>query len=122
MSKSKQDNSASSVSLRASCPRCGKGLLYKSFLTIADGCNVCGLSYKGHEQGDGPAFFCICIIGTLAGILAAVVEVVYQPAYWLHAAIWIPFVLISSILGVRLMKTALITMQYKYRPEDFTER
>ena len=82
---------------------------------------MCGLSYKGHEQGDGPAFFCICIIGTLAGILAAVFEVVYEPPYWLHAAIWIPFVLISSILGVRLMKTALINMQYKFRPQDFTK-
>lgn len=101
------------------CPRCGNGSLYRGFLTVADSCKICGLPLKASEQGDGAAFFCICIIGSLAGIFAAIVEVMYQPPYWLHAAIWIPFIIISSLFGIRATKAAIIAMQYKFRPEDF---
>lgn len=108
------------VSLKGRCPRCGKGALYKSFMTVAENCSVCHLSFREHEQGDGPAFFCICIIGALTGILAAIVEVIYQPPYWLHAAIWIPFIIISSLFGIRIMKAALIALQYRFKRDDFT--
>lgn len=104
------------------CPRCGKGKLYKGLLTIADGCGECGLSFKGHEQGDGPAFFGILVIGMLAGIGSAVVEVMYAPPYWLHVAIWGPFIVIGSILALRVGKAALISAQYRLRGEDFTQR
>lgn len=107
-------------SLMARCPRCGKGRIYNTFFDVSDNCAVCGLSLKEHEQGDGPAFFCICIIGSLVGILAAVIEIMFQPPFWLHAAIWIPLIIISSILGIRATKSALIALQYRYRPEDFT--
>lgn len=108
------------VSLCARCPRCGKGALYSSFLTIAETCPVCGLSFKEHEQGDGPAFFCICIIGSFTAMFAAITEIMFEPPYWLHAAIWIPFIIGSSLLGIRAMKAALIAMQYKFRNDDFT--
>lgn len=120
MSQELKSVSIAYVSLRARCPRCGKGALYKSFLTIAETCPICNLSFKEHEQGDGPAFFCICIIGSLTGIFAAIIEVMFEPPYWLHAAIWIPFIIGSSVLGIRAMKAALIAMQYKFKQEDFT--
>lgn len=82
-------------------------------------CAACGLPLKAHEQGDGPAFFAICIIGTLAGIFAALTEVIFEPPYWLHAALWIPFVTLGSIISLRILKAALIAGQYRVRPEDF---
>mgnify|MGYP002084296995 CR=1 FL=1 len=115
-----QNVSIAYASLRARCPRCGKGALYSSFLTIAETCLTCGLSFKEHEQGDGPAFFCICIIGSFTAMFAAIVEVMFEPPYWLHAAIWIPLIIVSSVLGIRAMKAALIALQYKFRNEDFT--
>lgn len=117
----KKDDSVSVayLSLRARCPRCAKTSLYKDFLTIAESCSVCGLSFKGHEQGDGPAVFCIFIIGSFTAIFATVTEVMFAPPYLLHAAIWIPFITISSLLGIRITKAALIALQYKYRKEDF---
>lgn len=107
------------LSLRGRCPRCGKGALYKGLLAITDTCPVCNLSFAGHEQGDGPAVFCIFIIGSFTAIFAAVTEVMFEPPYWLHAALWIPLIIISSLLGIRMTKAALIALQYKYRKEDF---
>ena len=105
--------------LRCRCPKCGKGKLFKSLLTVADRCDTCGLSFAGHEQGDGPAFFGILIIGALTGIFAAIVEIKFAPPFWVHAALWIPFVVIGSLLSLRTLKAALIAAQYHYRKDDF---
>ena len=44
------------------CPRCGKGHMFKSWLKVADTCDVCGLSYRFAAPDDGPAFFSLCIV------------------------------------------------------------
>lgn len=101
------------------CPRCGKGNLYKGLLAVADGCGECGLSFSGHEEGDGPAFFGIVVIGALAGIFSAIVEIKFAPPFWLHAALWIPFITVGSVLALRFGKAALIHTQYRVRGGDF---
>jgi len=115
------EHSIAYCALRGRCPACGKGKLYSGFLTIAENCKSCGLELKKHEQGDGTAFFCICIVGTLTGIFAALVEVMYEPPFWLHASIWIPFIIIGSLLSMRVVKAALIAVQYNFRAQDFSE-
>jgi len=102
------------------CPRCGKGNLYRGLLTIADTCGACGLSFKNHEQGDGPAFFGIIIVGALVAIFASIVEIKYEPPFWLHAVLWIPFIAVGSVLTLRFAKAAIIALQYARRPEDFS--
>ncbi len=102
------------------CPRCHEGKLYKSLLSVVDSCSKCNLPLKEHEQGDGPAFFAIVLIGGLAGILAAVVEIKYEPPYWLHAVLWLPFIIVGSLLAIRLFKAMLIAAQYQWRKDDFT--
>jgi uncharacterized protein (DUF983 family) len=101
------------------CPACGKGKLFKSLLTVADGCSECGLSFTGHEQGDGPAFLSVLLIGALTGIFAAIVEIKFAPPFWLHALIWIPFVIGGSLFSLRLCKAAIVAAQYRYRKDDF---
>ncbi len=64
-------------------------------------------------------FFAILIMGTLAGIFSAIVEVKYTPPFWLHAVLWIPFVLIGSVLSLRILKGMLVAAQYRLRKEDF---
>ncbi len=86
---------------------------------MAPGCAACGLSYSGHEQGDGPAFFGILVVGTLAGIGAALLEVFVQPDYWVHAALWGPFIVLGSIASLRVGKAVLIATQYRLRRDDF---
>ncbi len=64
------------------CPRCGKGKLFSGYLTIAQDCPSCGLSYQFADAGDGAAWFVMLIAGIAAVGLALWVEVTWQPSYW----------------------------------------
>lgn len=101
------------------CPRCHRGRLYAGVLRVAPACGDCGLSFGGHEQGDGPAFFGILVIGALAAIGATVVDLKYAPPLWVHAAVWVPFIVLGSIASLRLGKAALIHWQYGVKPWEF---
>jgi uncharacterized protein (DUF983 family) len=114
-----QQPSIAYASLRCRCPRCGKGKLYHGLLTVNETCAECGLPLKLYGQGDGPASLSILIIGALAGIGASVLDVKVQPPLWVHAVIWIPFVILGSLLSLRSVKAAMIAAQYQYRKDDF---
>jgi uncharacterized protein (DUF983 family) len=107
------------VALRGRCPVCGRGALFASVLTVAASCKACGFSYAGYEQGDGPAFFAILIIGALVSIGAAIIEIKYAPAFWVHALVWVPFICVGTLLSLRWIKAAIIAIQYRTRSEDF---
>ena len=107
------------VALRCRCPRCGQGRLYAGLLKVADRCEACQLDLKAHEQGDGPATLSILFIGALVGIAASVVEVMFAPPFWLHAVLWIPLIILGSLLSLRWLKAAIIAAQYQYKKDDF---
>ncbi len=98
---------------RPRCPRCGRGALYKDILSIVDACSECGLVLKHHDAADAPTFFALCIVGLMVTVGAALVEINFAPALWLHAAIWIPLTFISSILCLRVFKTLFITVEFR---------
>ena len=107
------------ATFKGRCPACGKGKLYKSLLSINDACASCGLNLAEREQGDGPAFIAILLVGALTAIGATVSDIRYELPLWLHAAIWIPFVFIGSIISLRWIKAWMIAVQYHYRKDDF---
>ena len=94
------------------CPRCGKGKLYSGFLTLRPSCATCGLDYAFIDAGDGPAVFIILIAGFIVVACALIVEVKYQPPFWVHAALWIPLVLAVTLWPLRAMKSLLIALQF----------
>lgn len=100
--------------LACRCPRCGKGKLYAGFLTLRQSCDVCGLDYAFMDSGDGPAVFVILIVGAIVAGSALVVEVKYQPPYWVHAIIWLPMICILSFFLLSFMKSLLLVLQYKH--------
>src|SRR5262245_32743457 len=69
--------------LACRCPRCGRGPLYKGYLTIAERCAVCGLDLGKADSGDGPAVFLIFILGAVAVGLAFVLQFVLVLPEWL---------------------------------------
>jgi uncharacterized protein (DUF983 family) len=104
--------------LRGRCPRCGEGRLFDGYLALAPRCERCGLDYSFAEAGDGPAAFVILIAGFVVVMAALVTEVVWRPPYWLHAAIWLPMIVVLSLVLLRLMKGVLITLQYHHKAEE----
>ena len=97
------------------CPRCGQGSLFAGYLSIAKCCERCGLDYSSFDPGDGPAVFVILIVGFLVAGGALIVEVAYRPPYWVHAVIWLPAIFILAFGFLRLVKAALLVLQYKHR-------
>ncbi|SCB44389.1 Uncharacterized conserved protein, DUF983 family [Bradyrhizobium shewense] len=101
--------------LACRCPRCGQGKLYAGFLTLAPACDRCGLDYAFIDTGDGPAIFIIMLAGGIVVAAALIVEVKYQPPYWLHAALWLPLILVTTLLPLRAMKSLLIALQFHHK-------
>jgi uncharacterized protein (DUF983 family) len=103
------------AALLGRCPRCGDGSLFIGYLNIAPHCRQCNLDYASFDPGDGPAIFVILIVGFLVAGGALIVEVSFQPPYWVHAIIWLPTIFILSFGFLRLVKSALLVLQYKHR-------
>jgi uncharacterized protein (DUF983 family) len=101
--------------LACKCPRCGQGKLYRGFLDLRPSCESCGLDYTFIDTGDGPAIFIIMIAGAIVVGCALIVEVKYRPPYWLHAVLWLPLILATTLLPLRAMKSLLIALQFHHK-------
>lgn len=101
------------------CPKCGDGNLYASYLKVADQCGSCGQELHHHRADDAPPYFTIMIVGHIAvgGVLA--LEQAYKPSAWLHAAIWLPLVIILSLVLLPRIKGMLVGLQWALRMHGF---
>ncbi|HTQ83537.1 MAG TPA: DUF983 domain-containing protein [Pseudolabrys sp.] len=104
--------------LAGRCPRCGKGRLFRGFLGLRPSCESCGLDFSFADAGDGPAVFVILIGGAIVVFAALITEVVYQPPYWVHAALWLPLVLVVTLGPLRPIKGLLIALQYHHKAHE----
>jgi uncharacterized protein (DUF983 family) len=104
--------------LSGRCPRCRKGKLFDGFLALAPRCEVCGLDYSFVDSADGPAFFVMFFAGFVVAGSALAVEVLYAPPYWVHALLWTPLILITTLLPLRPMKGLLIALQYHHKAAE----
>jgi len=97
------------------CPACGVGKLFAGFLTLRPACELCGLDYGFIDAGDGPAVFIIMIAGAIVVACALIVEAKYQPPFWVHAVLWLPLILATTLLPLRSMKSLLIALQFHHK-------
>jgi uncharacterized protein (DUF983 family) len=104
--------------LACRCPRCGKGKLYSGYLNLRPNCDTCGLDFGFIDAGDGPAVFIILIAGAIVVGSALIVEVKYQPPYWVHAVLWLPLMLAVILWPLRAMKSLLIALQFHHKAAE----
>jgi uncharacterized protein (DUF983 family) len=104
--------------LACKCPRCGEGKLFAGFLSLQPSCSACGLDYAFIDAGDGPAVFIILIAGFIVVFCALIVEVMYQPPFWLHAVLWVPLVLLTTLAPLRPMKSLLVALQFHHKAQE----
>ena len=101
--------------LACRCPRCGRGKLFDGFLNLKPRCPACELDYAFIDTGDGPAIFIMMLAGAIVVAAALIVEVKYQPPFWVHATLWLPLILITTLLPLRAMKSLLIALQFHHK-------
>ena len=100
------------------CPRCGKASMFHGLLKLADKCPACGLDYSSADAGDAPAIFVMTLLGFIVLGIAVYIEIVYQPPYWVHAAVVVPVAAILTPLFLRPTKSLMIAMQYFTKAEE----
>jgi len=109
------------VTLRGICPRCGRGKLFRGLLTVVERCPECGLDLRAHDAGDGPAVFVILGLGAIMMMLVFWVEFRFEPPWWLHILLWVPFAVVAAVWLLRLLKAFLINQQYIHRSTSLEE-
>ena len=94
------------------CPRCGKGKMFDGWLKITKRCDACDLDYDFAQPDDGPAFFAMCVVAFPLLFVIVGIEVVYEPAWWVHFLLT-PLLLIAPCLAsLRPIKGWLVASQY----------
>jgi uncharacterized protein (DUF983 family) len=112
------DLSPVATGLAGKCPRCGRGKLFAGYLTVADSCTACGLSFAFADSGDGAAWFVmlfVCVVG-VGSILG--VEVAYAPPLWVHLSLAIPILIILPLILLRPVKGVLLNQQWKTKARE----
>lgn len=97
------------------CPRCGQGRLFEGYLKIRPGCEVCGLSFAGHDTADGPAFFIMMPLCILTAVFALLLDRMAAPPAWVHFVLWPTFIFGSAGLALRPVKAIMVALQYRFR-------
>ena|SRR5437868_529980 len=104
--------------LSCACPRCGEGRLFAGFLTLRPRCEHCGLDYGFADSGDGPAVFIMFLAGAIVVGAALITEILFQPPYWVHAALWLPLIMLVTLGPLRPMKGLMIALQYHHKAAE----
>src|SRR5262249_13597801 len=107
--------SALSTGLACRCPRCGRGRLFRGFLSVVPACESCGLDLTGADSADGPAVFIILIVGALVVPLALVTAGWFSPPVWVHMLLLGPLLPTASLALLPPAKAWLTALQYKHR-------
>jgi len=101
--------------IRGRCPRCGEGKLFRGFLKLASGCDVCGLNYGFADPADGPAFFAMTAMSFPVVGLALWFDAAYAPPWWVHLVTTLPLLIVLCALPLRPLKGWLVCSQYFYK-------
>jgi uncharacterized protein (DUF983 family) len=49
---------------------------------------------------------------------ALAVEILYSPPYWVHALLWGPLILVTTLVPLRPIKGLLIALQYYHKAAE----
>ena len=106
------------ASLRGLCPRCGAPTLFAGAVRFSERCTNCALDFGQFNVGDGPAAFLIMIVGAIVTILAVIVQLRFEPPFWVHILLWSPITFGLVLLLLRVAKGALLALEYRNRARE----
>lgn len=106
--------------LACRCPRCGKGPLYKGYLSLRESCPDCGLDYGFADPADGPAFFVMSGAGLIGMIFMMAFEFTVHPPIWVHAVVTLPLLVALCLGCLRPFKAWLVAEQYVHKAAEPT--
>lgn len=105
--------------MKKSCPQCGRGPLFSSYVKTRDMCEVCALNLSGHQADDAPPYMTMLIVGHIAIPLALVSKQLFDPPLWQQFALWLPVMIVSTAWLLPISKGALIGLQWANHMHGF---
>ncbi len=105
------------AALRCRCPRCGQGKLFRGYLETIDRCEICDLPLGAIDDGDGPAFFLILILGFAVVPLAIWMSNVVDLPDWAQGLFWGVVILGLTVGMLRPAKALILALNYRNRPQ-----
>jgi uncharacterized protein (DUF983 family) len=106
---------------RCRCPRCGEGKLFRAYLKVDNSCSVCGLDFTPHRADDLPAYLVIVIVGHIVVPIALIIETNYSPPVGLQLSIYLPLVMILSLVLLQPVKGTVVGLQWALRMHGFDD-
>ena len=102
-----------------SCPNCGKGKIFRGFLSVTESCPSCREELHHQRADDAPPYFTMLIVGHIIVAAVMYVEKAFAPELWVHGLIWTPLILVLSLWLLPRIKGALIGLQWALRMHGF---
>src|SRR5262245_35428775 len=105
--------------MRLRCPHCGEGHLFRSYLKVADKCEVCGEELHHHRADDFPPYLTIVIVGHIIVGLMLELNFHYSIEPWVYLATLGPAALILPLILLPSVKGAVVGLQWANRMHGF---
>lgn len=105
--------------LAHTCPACGEGALYSSYLKVHDTCPTCHEELFHQRADDAPPYITIFIVGHIIIPGMLLLEQAYAPATWVHLTIWMPLLLVLSLTILPRVKGVFVGLQWALRMHGF---
>lgn len=110
------------LGLCSTCPQCGEGKLFRSWLKVADQCPKCGEKFHHHRADDLPAYLVILILGHVAVAFALELERAFKPPLWWHFITTLPITAVLALLMLQPIKGAVVALQWRIGMHGFRDR
>ena len=101
------------------CPQCGQGKLFRKYLKVADACPSCAEELHHHRADDAPAYLTIFLVGHIIIPPVLLIELWYQPPYWLQFAVWLPALALLTLGLLPVVKGAVVGLQWALKMHGF---
>ncbi|QGM45422.1 DUF983 domain-containing protein [Methylocystis heyeri] len=100
---------------KLTCPRCGEGKLFSSYLKRKDACDACGESFLGLDADDGPAWLTIGIVAHIVIPLLWLLERDGSLSYGTEFAILAAVTIGATLLTLPFAKGLFIAALWRIR-------
>lgn len=94
------------------CPECGTGSVFARYLKVAERCGQCGTELHHHRADDAPPYFTIFIVAHIVVPLCLIVERTWRPEIWVHMVLWLPLVVVLSLVLLPVVKGSIVGLQW----------
>lgn len=104
---------------RRRCPQCGEGMMFNSYLKVADSCPVCDEQLHHHRADDGPAYLTILVVGHLMAPAIHIAFTRFRPDPMVLATVFTVGCVALSLYLLPRLKGLVVGIQWSRRMHGF---